>query len=204
MLQSRTKPKPMLHRIAIQKTHTCPIAPSEVKVSKCPVTTCMYHSLRSEHHCMLEGQIGIPEAGDISEAVIRKHKGLTIEQFREEKTKALRYIKRGIIINRMCEWMDRQPDTWFQLRTGYSDPELQTHLSNLKRSWPWNIPTCNWTPGKMLMVLKEQSWEQFSEHQKLAVREPHLRILKTSLDEARKTIDLFGKAYQQAINAIGA
>lgn len=164
----------------------------------------MYYSQRNDHRCILEGQAGPPEPGEITEAQVRKHKGLSKEQFKTEKTKSLRFIKRGLVINRFCEWIDSRPSSWFHMSTGYDDPKLQRFIINLKRSWPWNIETCKWTPGKILMALREQSWADFEKHQNFSVREPHLRVLKLSVEEASIINRRFASAYKRAINQLGA
>lgn len=171
-----------------------------MKIKQCPVRSCAYHSIQNAHGCMLEGKTGVPEPGEISDAQIRRHKGLSAPEFKSEKIKAIRWIRRGIIINRVCEWMDSKPPRWFHLSSGFNDPEVSTLVSTLKKEWPWNIPTCNWTPGKILMVLRDQTWEEFEAAQGQCVKEPHLRTLRLPLERAREIQSTFVLAYKRAIN----
>jgi hypothetical protein len=163
----------------------------------------MYSSVRNASGCMLEGQNGPPEPGEITEAQVRRHKGLSREEFKSEKTKGMRFIKRGLIIHRFCEWMDTKPVSWYQMSTGFGDAKLQRHLKTLSGTWPWNIKACKWTPGKMLMALRESAWKEF-ESTGIPVKEPHLRVMRLAVDEADNLNRRFAAAYKRAINRIGA
>lgn len=156
------------------------------------------------HACMLEGMSGPPEPGEISDAQIRKHKGLSRDEFKTEKTKSLRQIRRALIINRLCDFMDTRPPQWFHLSTGYSDPKVRKLCRKLRRQWPWNIASCKWTPGKILMSLRENTWKEFASTHKISIREPHLRMLKLSVEQASFINRRFVDAYKRAMNALGA
>lgn len=144
----------------------------------------------------------MPEAGEITEAQIRRHKGLDKTRFRSEKTRSVRFIKRGLLIARMCEYMDTKPGSWFHLSTGYNNKKLTAYLDSMKGTWPWNIEACKWTPGKILMITREQTWLEFARDQRIPVREPHLRILRLTTDECADLNSRFVRAYKRAINRL--
>lgn len=173
-------------------------------ISKCPVKTCAYWSCRNASGCLLETQGAIPEPGELREAQIRKHKGLTPDDFKSEKTRALRFVKRGTVLLRFSEWEDQQAPEWFQLRAGYEDRNLREWFTQRLTVWPWNISVCNWTPGKMLMALRESSWTEFSKTHKMAASEPYLRILRLSAEEAEDMRLKFVHAHKRVITTIGA
>jgi len=160
--------------------------------------------MKNASACILENQQGTPEPGDVTEAMIRRHKSLSREAYTVEKMRALRSIKRGLVILRFCEFMDGQEPRWFHLQSGYEDQRLQTFLRGLYKRWPWNIPTCGWTPGKTLMAVRAQSWAEFEAATGTKLKEPHLRVLKLGNEEAALITRKFVAAHKRVINHLGA
>jgi hypothetical protein len=98
--------------------------------------------------------------------------------------------------------MESRPHNWFKLSSGYKRRSVQKLLGTLVREWPWNLADCRWTAGKVFMALQESTWKEFEKTQGVSVKEPHLRMLKLSPDEAEAINCCFVKAYKKTINSL--
>jgi hypothetical protein len=186
--------------VKVVETFLCPL--EQVRVKRCPVHSCLYHTKTTESGCMIEELGDIPVDEDLSEADVRVFKNMTREGVKSERLRGTRWIKRGFTILKICEWMATKPKSWYHLSRVYKSKKVRKVTAQLAE-FPWSITDCKWTPGKILMVLRQSTWEQWEKETGNKVTEPHLRILRLTPEVVEQINKVYENAYHKLIAQTG-
>lgn len=167
---------------------------TQVPMTKpCSLRTCMWWST-NKIGCMAYPKA--PEADEISDATLARHKGCSVEQVIQWKTEGNKRIEVLMTLHNLFEWLDQVPKTdwpWYKIS---SRPQVAKAVNSwCEQRWPYSIPELHWTTAKVAVTVHKATLLRFNTH--VGKQIDWLKFLSLNASDANALAQIFKTASKE-------
>lgn len=181
------------------KRINCPLIGMFKFLQSCPITDCLYHTIKCTPGCIILGTC-VPDVstyGSLSKqfsiAEILYYKG---EKIPKATLRSLNSLKKGgalklrgiVILYYYSEWVNQKfHDEIAKLNTSFSSRMLKSELLiNFLKQYPFCVPDLNISLGTLFYLLQKKNLKAFKEVSKVTVDLELTDILEVSQPDLKK------------------
>ena len=143
----------------------CPI--TDIKISKCDVTECLYWMSSAKNNCIASR--GIPEDVEFIEQDLAKSRSISVKDLKKEMALYSKRIQTALILQDFIEYYSKKlkPEDYPSV-AGYHDSRLVEYVSNsLCDVFPYSVEKLNWNIGLINISLLDSYWREYANYKKL-------------------------------------
>jgi hypothetical protein len=167
----------------------CPV--NEVRMtSPCGVKSCMWFSVKDSSGCM--AKTGLPEAEDLNDATVARHKGISIGDVSRIRLEATQRLQKVATVHAFLEWSN-QVESPYLANNSVSEALRNAVNSWCTQHWVFQIPELHWDVLKVARCMHRPTVNKFCAH--VGKKIDWLALLEIDSASAKKLVALF-RAHQ--------